>query len=159
MFSGKVPPPKSGRFILAQRHHSMGSNRVNDCLYENAGRPFEGTIPPSQGLFHHSVHGDRTVEPRTPPKGRSFPWVSLPLLVIAEQTTLCVACSIACQRYHTPDCPHLRPNKDGLDAHWWLFTAQIGQINGKKRVEGRFRSPWICCGEGAPHGRKMKLGL
>ena len=29
---------------------------------------------------------------------------------------------------------------DRLDAHWWLFTAQIGQINGKKRVEGRFLS-------------------
>ena len=29
---------------------------------------------------------------------------------------------------------------DRLDAHRWPFTAQIGQINGKKRGEGRFLS-------------------
>ena len=75
---------------------------------ENAGRLWEWTNPPSQRLFHHSVHGDRTVEPRTPPKDRSLPWVSLPLLVNAEVATLCVPTSIACQRYHTPDSPHLR---------------------------------------------------
>ena len=44
-----------------------------------------------------------------------------------------------------------------LDCSLVADSAQVGQIDGKKRVEGRFRSPWICCGEGAPHGRKMKL--
>ena len=91
---------------------------------------------PLPRLFHHSVHGDRTVEPRTPPKGRSFPWVSLPLLVIAEQTTLCVACSIACQRYHTPESPHLRPNKDGLDAHWWLIPPKLVKSTAKRGSRG-----------------------
>ena len=128
----------SGMFILAQRYPSMECSRINDCLAEYGRRLFEGTIPPSKRLFHHSVHGDRTVEPRTPPKVRSLPWVSLPLLVIAEVATPCVPTSIACQRYHTPDRPHLRPNKDGLDAHWWLFTAPIGQTKGNKRVESHF---------------------
>ena len=101
---------------------------------EYGRRLFEGTIPPSKRLFHHSVHGDRTVEPRTPPKDRSLPWVSLPLLVNAEVATPCVPTSIACQRYHTPDCPHLRhgrPPRCSLVAD----SAQIGRIKGKKRVE------------------------
>ena len=62
----------------------------------------------------------------------------------------------------TPTHPHKSASsaKQGRPrCSWSPKTAQIGRINGKKRVEGRFRSPWICCGEGAPHGRKMKLGL
>ena len=32
---------------------------------------------------------------------------------------------------------------DRLDAHWWIFTAQIGRIKDKKRVERYFvRSTW-----------------
>ena len=117
---------------------------------ENAGRLFEGTNPPSKRLFHHSVHGDRTVEPRTPPKGRSFPWVSLPLLVIAEQTTLCVACSIACQRYHTPESPHLRPNKDGLDARGRLKPPKLVESTAKRGSRGVFVLLGSAVGRG-PH--------
>ena len=48
------------------------------------------------------------MEPRTPPKVRSLPWVSLPLLAIAEVGLQSQPTSIACQRYHTPNSPHLR---------------------------------------------------
>ena len=112
--------------------------------------PLGGDESPLPRLFHHSVHGDRTVEPRTPPKGRSFPWVSLPLLVIAEQTTLCVACSIACQRYHTPDSPHLRPNKDGLDARGRLKPPKLVKPTVKRGSRGVFVLLGSAVGRG-PH--------
>ena len=116
---GGVSPPDS----KGENFCSQGERRL-----------FEGTIPPSKRLFHHSVHGDRTVEPRTPPKDRSLPWVSLPLLVNAEVGLQSQPTSIACQRYHTPDSPHLR---HGRPPRCSLVAFHRPNWSNQRQKEGR----------------------
>ena len=108
---GLAPPDNNGDAFCLQRERSH----------------FEGTNTPSKGFL-------LTFCPRRQKVTKN----AFGVRVIAEIATLCVACSIACQRYHTPDCPHLRPNKDGLDARGRLKPPKLVKPTVKRGSRGVF---------------------
>ena len=129
----------SGIFILAQRHHAMGRNQK---IFVGGG-----PLPTVKVKIFVRRENEALSRGRTPPR-KAFLLTFCPRRqkvtknafgerVNAEVATLCVPTSIACQRYHTPDSPHLRhgrPPRCSLVAD----SAQIGRIKDKKRVEECF---------------------
>ena len=118
---------------------SPPDNKGENLCLQGERSHFEGTNTPSKGFL-------LTFCPRRQKVTKN----ALGVRVIAEQTTLCVACSIACQRQHTPESPHLRPNKDGLDARGRLKPPKLVKSTAKSESRGVFVLLGSAVGRG-PH--------
>ena len=104
---------------------------------------FEGTNTPSKGFL-------LTFCPRRQKVTKN----AFGVRVNAEVATLCVPTSIACQRYHTPDSPHLRhgrPPRCSLVAFYRPNWSNQGQKEGREMFAR-------CPKETSPRGYRKTFG-